>query len=63
MGRQKKDSKPINLNLDRQLVEQLEQYCEEVGQTKTTALERILRRYLEEYYDKQHKGKLQSTVK
>ena len=53
MGRQKKDSKPINLNLDRLLVEQLEQYCEEVGQTKTTALERILRKYLEEYYGKE----------
>lgn len=60
MGRQKKDSKPINLNLDRQLVEQLEQYCEEVGQTKTTALERILRRFLEEYYEKE-RNKRQDT--
>ncbi len=61
MGRQKKDSKPINLNLDRQLVEQLEQYCEEVGQTKTTALERILRRFLEEYYQKDGRNSKQDT--
>ena len=61
MGRQKKDSKPINLNLDRQLVEQLEQYCEEVGQTKTTALERILRRFLEEYYVKERNKRQDSN--
>ena len=61
MGRQKKDSKPINLNLDRQLVEQLEQYCEEVGQTKTTALERILRRFLEEYYEKERNKRQDSN--
>lgn len=63
MGRPKKDSKPINLNLDRMLVEYLERYCDELGQTKTTALERILKRFFLEYYGEELKDKHPSTEK
>lgn len=52
MVRQKKDAKPVTFRLDRQIYDQLEQFCEESGQTKTTAIERILGRYFKEYFEK-----------
>ncbi len=45
----KKDGKSLNCVIDRCLFERFEVYCEDVGQTKTTALSRILARFLEEY--------------
>lgn len=47
MARPKKDGTYINYYLDRELVEKLRGYAEDKGQTMTTALERILRDYLE----------------
>ena len=48
MARPKKDGKPVSLIMERTLFEELESYCEEMGQTKTTAIERILRKHFEE---------------
>ena len=48
MARPQKDSKSLNVKLDRTICERFEAYCEEVGQTKTKALERILEKYLEQ---------------
>ena len=45
MGRPKKDSKNLNIKMDVQLYETLEKYAEVQGQTKTTAVERILREH------------------
>ncbi len=50
MGKQKKDGKSLNCVIDREVFEQLEEYCNEVGQTKTLAVERILRQYFKDYY-------------
>lgn len=50
MHKPKKDGKSLNCNIDRLLHERLEEYCEEVGQTKTVAVERILKQYLDKYY-------------
>lgn len=47
MSRQKKDGRYLNIMLDSAVYVQLEKYCEEVGQTKTLAVERILKYYFE----------------
>lgn len=52
MAREKKDGRHINLYIEREIIEQLENYCDEVGQTKTVAIERALKQYLEEYQDR-----------
>lgn len=52
MSREKKDSKSLNIKLDRSLSERFESYCSELGQTKTTAIERILIKHLDEYDSK-----------
>lgn len=49
MSREKKDSKNLNIKIDRVLSDRLEEYCRELGQTKTTAIERILAKHLDEY--------------
>ena len=49
MAREKKDGRHINLYIEREIIEHLEQYCEEVGQTKTVAIERALKQYLNDY--------------
>ncbi len=54
MARQKKDGKYLNIMLESSIYERLEMYCDEVGQTKTLAVERILRRFFDEY-DKTNK--------
>lgn len=41
----------MNYYIEREVYEKLEKYCEEVGQTKTVAIERILTRYLDNYFD------------
>lgn len=47
MAREKKDGKHINLYIEKEILEQLERYCEKAGQTKTMAIERILKQYLD----------------
>ena len=55
MAQHKKDGKYINLRIDRQICEEFEEYARSKGQTKTIAMERILRSYLNAY--KQAQGK------
>ena len=50
MPRTKKDAKILNIKLDREIHGQLEQFCDESGMSKTVAVEKILRRYFEEYF-------------
>ena len=49
MKKRKKDGKSLNCIIDREVFEKLEEYCDEMGQTKTLAVERILRQFLEEH--------------
>lgn len=51
MSKSKKDAKTLNVNIDRQVYELFEAYCKEMGQTKTTAIERILIQYLSDLTD------------
>lgn len=48
MARPKKDGQYINCYLDRKLYLRLCHYAEEKGQTKTLAIERILKQHLDE---------------
>ena len=52
MARAKKDGVHINYYIDREVKEKLDKYCEEVGQTNTLAVERILKKHLDEYFAK-----------
>ena len=45
MRKPKKDGRCLNVVIERELFEELEEYCNEMGQTKTTAVERILRQF------------------
>lgn len=49
MARQKKDGVNINYFIRRDVKEKLDVYCEDVGQTATMAIERILDDYLTRY--------------
>ncbi len=50
MPRAKKDAKILNIKLDRGIHEQLEQFCNESGMTKTIATEKILAQFFAEYF-------------
>ncbi len=52
MARQKKDGVNINYFIRRDVKERLDEYCEEVGQTATMAIERILDEFLTKHFDK-----------
>lgn len=57
MARKKKDGRHINYFIDRQIFERLEQYADDKGQQMTTAIERILKDYLDKYEaEKQQQG-------
>ena len=49
MARPKKEYQTLNIKLDRAISERFENYCGIMGQTKTTALERILVKHLDEF--------------
>ena len=49
MARPKKNYTPFNIKMDTALYERLSEYCEQKGQTKTTAVERILTEALNKY--------------
>lgn len=52
----KKEHKIISIRLDINVFNRLGAYCEETGQPRTTAMERMLNKCLAEY-EKQPKGK------
>lgn len=50
MARAKKDGVYINYYIKKSIKEKLDIYCEDVGQTNTLAVERILEKFLDEYF-------------
>lgn len=54
MPRKKKDGRHINYYIDREIYERLEQYADDRGQQMTTAIERILKEYLDKYETEKH---------
>lgn len=49
MPRQKKDYKMLNMKVASDVMDRFNSYCEEVGQTKTLAFERIVTEYMDQY--------------
>lgn len=54
MPRKKKDGRFINYYIDRTIYERLERYADDKGQQMTTAIERILEEYLNQYDAQRH---------
>ena len=52
MPRTKKDAKILNIKLATPISDQLERFCEETGLNKTTATEKIMEKFVEEYFSK-----------
>lgn len=59
MARQKKDNTPMSIRIDTQLFNRLNDYCARSGQTKTTAVERALEMFIDDYDNKMKKLKEQ----
>lgn len=55
MARPKKNGTYLNVCIDTELYERLSNLCEDAGQTKTVAVERAIKAYLDDYADKQNK--------
>lgn len=49
MPRQKKDYKMLNMKVASDVMDRFNTYCEEVGQTKTLAFERIVTEHINQY--------------
>lgn len=47
MAQKKKDYIALHIKMDAALMRRFEKYCEDVGQTKTTAVERIIASFLD----------------
>ncbi len=57
MARAKKDGVHINYYIQKDIKKMLDEYCEDVGQTNTLAVERILKSYLEKYKEEKNSKK------
>ena len=49
MPRERKDNVPISIKMEKTIYERLAAFCEESGQPKTTAIERAVNLYIDEY--------------
>lgn len=54
--RKTRDRRALNCIIDKELFERFEAYCNAVGQSKTTAISRIITKYLNEYEEKGDKA-------
>lgn len=52
MEKQKKEYHPLGIRIDSVIYERLQRYCESSGQSKTVAIERALKMYIDDYEDK-----------
>lgn len=55
MSKPRKESTPVSFRLDAGICERLTRFCEESGQSKTTAVERAIMMYISDYEEKQRK--------
>ena len=49
MVREKKNSQPLSMRMDQSVFERLKRFCEQSGQSKTTAIERAVVKYIDDY--------------
>lgn len=57
MARPKKNGTYLNVCIETPIYERLENLCADAGQTKTVAVERALKLYLDDYEEKQRQLK------
>ena len=57
MARPKKDNKAISVRLATNVYDRLNDFCERSGQSKTTAIERAIEMYVDEYDSQQEQLK------
>ena len=53
MARPKKPSHPITVRIEQNIFDRLNQFCNDSGQSKTVAIERVLQMYMDDYDKKQ----------
>ena len=49
MSREKKKSQPMSLRIEQTIADRLSAFCEQSGQSKTTAIERAIVAYIDDY--------------
>ena len=52
MAQNKKVAKVLNMKLDKSVYDRLDLFCQETGLSKTSATEKILDKYLTEYFER-----------
>ena len=62
MARPKKNGTYLNVCIETPIYERLEVFCDDAGQSKTVAVERALKLYLDDYAMKQEKLKELETA-
>ena len=55
MAQIKKESRIINMKLDKSVYDKLDLFCRETGLSKTSATEKILDKYLTEFFERPEK--------
>lgn len=48
----RKESQPFSIRMEKTTFDRLEQFCTDSGQSKTTAVERALTMYIDDYNEK-----------
>ena len=57
MAKKIKESHPCSIRMDTAIFDRLNQFCEKSGQSKTTAIERAISMYIDDYDAKMQKLK------
>ncbi len=52
MAREKKEGQRVSLLMDREISDQLNRFCKDSGLSKTTAIEKALVMFMEDYYQR-----------
>lgn len=52
MPKEKRDTTALNVRLSTEVCERLTDFCKESGLTKTRAVERILNKYFDNYFER-----------
>ena len=53
MSKDRKEKTPISLRIETTLLDKLNEFCDNSGQSKTVAIERALSKYIEDYWEEQ----------
>ena len=59
--KQRKDSQPLSIRMERTIYDRLIQFCDKSGQSKTIAIERALSHYIDDYDDMMKRAQSSST--